>query len=492
MLHKLGKTIFVFIISVAFWSAGFNWFAPVSEAQAASLDGRILLQVQDKGQAWYVNPLDSRRYYLGRPDDAFAVMRRFGLGISNSDFNTFFASQAPARLAGRILLKVQDQGRAYYVNPLDRKLYYLGRPTDAFYLMRRFGLGITTADLNKIAIGEASADNSPAPLVGKVFPFKYENISRSLSLDLTASLYQAYQAAPHVYSYFVGQEPPDTRDAFYGLFLKIKDGDQSLDDIISKGRTAATANNWTDDQLAEFILAFVQYIPYDQSKLQADNLTPFYPYETLYLQRGVCSDKTFLAVALLRRLGYGAAILDFPDINHTAAGVACPLEYSLNNSGYCFIETTNYFPWSVIPEDISGQAQITGGRFDNLFNSAGLGKIEIKQATTGKLYQGAASVRERATDLRNRQTGLSGQQAALTQTGATVSAQEQSVGAVKAQLDAYLANNQIAQYNALIPDYNAQVNQYNTALAAYKLEIDAYNTAVNEFNQRQKEFYQFE
>ena len=52
-----------------------------------SLKGRILLQVEQHGEAWYVNPTDNKRYYLGRPDDAFEIMRSFGLGITNNDLD---------------------------------------------------------------------------------------------------------------------------------------------------------------------------------------------------------------------------------------------------------------------------------------------------------------------------------------------------------------------------------------------------------------------
>ncbi|MFH1253418.1 MAG: phosphodiester glycosidase family protein [Candidatus Uhrbacteria bacterium] len=49
------------------------------------LSGLILLQVEAHGEAWYVYPKDLKRYYLGRPADAFAVMSQLGLGISTSD-----------------------------------------------------------------------------------------------------------------------------------------------------------------------------------------------------------------------------------------------------------------------------------------------------------------------------------------------------------------------------------------------------------------------
>lgn len=52
---------------------------------AKSLAGRILLQVGSQGEAWYVDPLNYTRYYLGRPSDCFDIMRSKGLGITNSN-----------------------------------------------------------------------------------------------------------------------------------------------------------------------------------------------------------------------------------------------------------------------------------------------------------------------------------------------------------------------------------------------------------------------
>ncbi len=56
-----------------------------SENLAERLSGKILLQVEQNGEAWYINPTDLRRYYLGRPSDAFNVMRTLGLGVSDDD-----------------------------------------------------------------------------------------------------------------------------------------------------------------------------------------------------------------------------------------------------------------------------------------------------------------------------------------------------------------------------------------------------------------------
>ncbi|MEA2088732.1 MAG: thermonuclease family protein [Patescibacteria group bacterium] len=119
------------------------------------LKGRILLQVESNGEVWYINPDNSSRYFLGRPADAFNAMRELGLGISNKDFDSF-NNVAPKRLSGKILLKIEDSGKAYYVNPIDLKMYFLGRPADAFQVMRNLGLGINNDNLEQIKISNNS------------------------------------------------------------------------------------------------------------------------------------------------------------------------------------------------------------------------------------------------------------------------------------------------------------------------------------------------
>lgn len=175
--------------------------------------GRILLQVEENGEAWYVNPSDKIRYSMGRPTDAFNLMRNLGLGISNDDLNKIQIADANLNTgtdndgdglsealenairtsdnnidsdndsyddkteiingytplgtgklsldssfsknqAGKILLQVEQNGEAWYVNPLDNKRYFMGRPSDAFNLMRSLGLGITNEDISSISKNE--------------------------------------------------------------------------------------------------------------------------------------------------------------------------------------------------------------------------------------------------------------------------------------------------------------------------------------------------
>jgi hypothetical protein len=177
---------------------------------AERLSGKILLQVESHGEAWYINPGNLKRYSLGRPNDAFSVMRDLGIGITNNDlekfpiglnakiynnadtdgdglsdelekiiksdpqktdtdgdgyddnkeiingYNPVGLNKLPTdnlfakKNAGKIFLQVESMGQAWYINQTDNSRYFLGRPADAYRIMRAFGLGITTADLLKI------------------------------------------------------------------------------------------------------------------------------------------------------------------------------------------------------------------------------------------------------------------------------------------------------------------------------------------------------
>jgi subtilisin family serine protease len=124
------------------------------------LKGYILLQVESKGEAWYVNPADGKRYYMKDGATAYEMMRKFGLGITNTDLTkipqTNEKNNNPSlvnKLKGKILLQVQSLGEAWYVNPKTGFRYYMKNGEAAYNLMRNYSLGITNKDLEKIPVG---------------------------------------------------------------------------------------------------------------------------------------------------------------------------------------------------------------------------------------------------------------------------------------------------------------------------------------------------
>lgn len=114
--------------------------------------GYILLQVEGFGEAWYVNPDDGRRYYMKDGETAYEMMRQFGLGISNSDLSKLKSGDwtLRSRLKGKIVLQVEMHGEAYYVHPEDGSVHYLKNGNEAYRIMRELSLGISNKDLNVV------------------------------------------------------------------------------------------------------------------------------------------------------------------------------------------------------------------------------------------------------------------------------------------------------------------------------------------------------
>ena len=176
----------------------------------SQLKGKIILKVESKGEAYYVSHKEKKLYYLGRPADAFEVIRNQGVGISSvnlakiplglsvlggadtdkdglpdafedaigtdknkvdSDGDEFddkdelttgyspLAKNAKlnydniftAAQKGKIFLQVESRGEAWYINPADGKRYFLARPADAFNVMRQLGVGISNSNFEKLA-----------------------------------------------------------------------------------------------------------------------------------------------------------------------------------------------------------------------------------------------------------------------------------------------------------------------------------------------------
>jgi len=180
----------------------------VGSAMADRLKGKIVLKVEANGEAYYINPITKYIHYLGRPADAFSLMREQGVGITNNNlykipvgiitegyqdsdqdglsdyledtlglnknssdtdndghkdgvelengYNPWDSGKQPIdnnfakAQAGKIFLQVEKNGEAWYVSPSDNKRYFLGRPNDAFQVMRSLGLGISNSDFDNL------------------------------------------------------------------------------------------------------------------------------------------------------------------------------------------------------------------------------------------------------------------------------------------------------------------------------------------------------
>lgn len=469
---------------------------------ASPFAGKILLAVEGKGEAWYINPTDSKRYYLGRPADAFQVMRGLAIGISNNDFALLEKNKLDQsktnRLLGRILLKPQDNGKAYYFEPSKKKLHFLGRPADAFKIMKETAVGATNEHINPIPAGTLKiSPTTPAQIVpssttaisptAKVWRWTWNGQEYLIQLELTNTYYKYYQQQPKVFSYS-GQLPSDWRDRYYKQFTTGAEQEKIINQIVDQLQQQATKNNLNDSQLAELAATFVQSIPYDQARSEliaqkSNQATPNYPYETLFLNKGVCTDKSLLAWLIFKKLGYGTALLSYPEANHMALGLACPKDSANYTNGFCYLETTQYYRIGLVPKDISGQAaSSTGSTLPSWQASGNLAKPEIYHINNGKSWTGLIDIKNLIQSLTNKNSEITVLHQQIEEQKTLIDAQQTELRTQSQRLDELKTAKNISEYNELVPVYNRAVQAYEQNRQDYNTKINSYNQLIKDYN----------
>jgi hypothetical protein len=142
---------------------------------------------------------------------------------------------------------------------------------------------------------------------------------------------------------FMEYSPNDT-SVLLDFKLKSLDNPDQNELLLPLVVTIQNLTSNKDDQ-ARIAVSIVQNIPFGSSNktlnfggIAIDYYR--YPYEVLYDMQGVCGEKSELLAVLLRQIGYSSAFIYYRPENHEALGIKCPVGEGLNNTGYCFIETT--------------------------------------------------------------------------------------------------------------------------------------------------------
>jgi len=200
----------------------------------------------------------------------------------------------------------------------------------------------TTSDKSKAAKGN-EIKSVASTSIYKTGPktVNYEYILRGhlghISYTVYGGLNDHLKTLPRTITY--SYDKPNEID-FINRDLNDEDQKQLLDPLVTEIQNI-TSNK--DDQ-ARIAISLVQNLDYDWDAFKSRNPEGKYPYEVLYTGSGVCSEKTKLLAYLLRGLGYGVSIFRFDEngnfSGHDAIGLACPQQYSYENTGYCFVETT--------------------------------------------------------------------------------------------------------------------------------------------------------
>jgi len=184
------------------------------------------------------------------------------------------------------------------------------------------------------------------------FAWYYGGYHWNWNLSIPVALYDAYDATA----------VPDSVRVTYGLadfgfFTTTQDN--YMQTLAEKLNNTATQLGYGSVDEANFVLAFVQSIPYAFDNVSTGYQDyPRFPVETLVDHVGDCKSHSILFATLMLILGYGTVFINPPD--HLAVGVLGNnlqgTYWIYNNQTYYYCETTGSgFTIGELPQQFDGQ-----------------------------------------------------------------------------------------------------------------------------------------
>ena len=188
--------------------------------------------------------------------------------------------------------------------------------------------------------GEIPLIPESLPTLQRLYEFNYKGNTINLNLTIPETLY----------SYYASKERYSTSD--YSVYVINPYDDAYLRAVVHEFDLLTMLNNYSDMEIPELIISFVQGLHYSTDDALGFDEYPKFPVETLVSGEGDCEDTSILAASLLRAINYSVALIRLP--NHMALGITIDADgkyYILNNKQYYYIETTAA-GWSIgeIPE----------------------------------------------------------------------------------------------------------------------------------------------
>jgi len=214
----------------------------------------------------------------------------------------------------------------------------------------------------------------------------------------------------------------------------------------------------SDDEYLELITVYTQSLKYETRE---QNPAKF-PVETIVDNAGDCDDKSLLLAGLLSREGYPVVLLLFGPESHMAVGVGSD-DYLYKNTGYTFVETTNYSFVGVPTEKLGGNLTLYS---DPVVIPISNGtKIYTSGSETRYIHDmymlSDMKVKELEPQVKNMESDLTSQQEKIAQL-------KSQIQETRNTRNSNSYNAQVAVHNTLVSDYNSRLNAYRQLFARYE------------------------
>jgi hypothetical protein len=325
----------------------------------------------------------------------------------------------------------------------------------SFVLISGFVFTRETVTVPRISPDLNRLQSSPV-IISHQFPF--EKTTVTLTLPVNVSVHEGAKQAEKVTTVYGNISETVWLAQSYRALVQDPAQDSLYAAILAETDKIRLGQTLSDDEYLELIAVYVQSLKYETR----DQHPAKFPVETVVDRAGDCDDKSLLLAGLLSREGYTVALLLFGPESHMAVGVGSD-DYHYKNTGYAFLETTNY-SYIGVPTDKLG---------NNLTLYSDPVIIPISNGT--KVYRSGSETRYIHDMYVLSDKKLKELEPQVKNTGSDLKSQQEKIAQLKSQIqkirdtgNSENYNAQVVVYNALVSDYNARLNMYRQLFARYE------------------------
>lgn len=338
---------------------------------------------------------------------------------------------------------------------------------------------------------------------------------RGQKLNISEDLYES------VDSYYASDSKK--RIMGYDGYVSSAKEDDTVKELAKKIQNKGKELGLSEDETMDLATCFVQNIPYDGEKAKivlsenpADRIkrttskeyADRFPYETLYDNKGICTDKSYLEALILKEMGYGTALLTFKTEKHMAVGVKTPSGYQTFDTGYSYIETTNTgYRVGQLPSIDQGIGGAKKAELDRVQEADSGQNIipelpesdfsppsEVIKIADGKTYERIIEIAEEINRIKELTSLINAKNGELNKYRDEVTKSNDEAKSAKDELDKSEAelNRAKSAYNQDPTDenysaYQKEYEKYQNTYYSTKGVIDSYNAKVESYNEKVSE-----
>jgi hypothetical protein len=294
----------------------------------------------------------------------------------------------------------------------------------------------------------AGLHSSPV-MISHQFPF--EKSAVSLTIPVNVSVYAGAKQSEKVTTVYGNISEAIWLAQSYRSMIQDPAQDGLYDALIAETNAVRLRQNLSDDEYCELITVYVQSLRY---QTREQNPVKF-PVETVVDRAGDCDDRSLLLAGLLSRQGYPVALLLFGPESHMAVGVGSD-NYLYKETGYAFVETTNYSFIGVPTDRLGGNLALHSE------------PLVIPVSNGSKLYRSGSKTRFINDMYESTDHKIKELQPQIKSMGADLTSQQEKIARLETQMQDLKNSGNTGSYNAQVPFHNVLVSDYNARLETYR------------------------